>query len=96
MDGQQLTCRLHWIPGKNKFDFNKPFKALGKFTSDYDVAYTIEVTYSADCLYGYHNATLKIPFAEPDELKRLIFHSNIIILDGFIIIAVCNSITIKE
>ena len=51
---------------------NTIFRAITRFPWDCSAEYTGTVlNYSPDSVDGFQDATLKIPFAEPEELKRL-------------------------
>ena len=100
MDNNQLKCKLHWVPphtnARDRFAPKKLFRTYGVFTSDFKATYTVEVRFSENCVDGFHDATLEIPFAELNVLKRLLKQTNIVLMDGYKVIAVCKEITIKE
>jgi hypothetical protein len=73
------------------------FRALAKFPNDYSANFTATVeSYSPDCINGFHDAIIRIPFVEPDRLKMLIKDSNIILLDGRRVIAICRDVKIND
>lgn len=100
MKGVQLVCKLHWVSphmnARDRFAPEKLFRTYGVFTSDFDASYTVEVRFSENCVDGFHDATLEIPFTELNVLKRLLKHTNIVLMDGYKVIAVCKEITINK
>lgn len=97
----QLICEIHWVPPKreqmDKAIADNIFRAIAKFPNDYSANFTATVeSCSPDCINGFHDASIRIPFAEPDQLEQLIKDSNIILLDGRRVIAVCRNVKIKE
>ena len=96
-----LTGKIMWISPKRKgMDeaiANNIFRALTRFPWDCSAEYTGTVlSYSQDSVDGFHDALLTIPFAEPEELNRLIRKSDFFLFEGDRVIAVCRNVKIKN
>lgn len=96
-----IVGRIYWLPphklAKPLFTAETVHRALGKFTSDFTVAYTVLFSYSSSTLeQGFHNVRLNFTFCESTLLHKLVKNSEILIMDGFKVIAVCRNLTIIE
>ena len=96
-----LICELHWVPpkrkGTDKAIEEKIYRRLAKFPKDYSAAFTCVVeNYSPECIDGFHIAKIRIPFALPEQLKKLISDSDVLLFDGLKVDAICRNIRILE
>lgn len=100
MNNLEIRCKLHWVPpfenGKDKFHPNKEFRTNCKFTSDFLPNYTVVVNCSDEGNETFFNAILNIPFAESDELLRLITRSDLVVMDAYKVIAICKKLEVLE
>jgi hypothetical protein len=88
-------------PERPRFPPGESFRALGVFTSDHSSAWTLAFNYSPILLEGQHDCyQVRLNFAsldeKRDEIKRLSKNAEVIIQDGYKVVAVCRNIQMPE
>lgn len=100
-----LIGDIYWMPPhkpeKPRMPPNESFRALSFFTSDNSTGWTVTLNYSPISLEGqesFYKVRLNFAFLDDkrDKLKRLSKNTEIIIQDGFRVIAVCRNIQFPE
>lgn len=94
-----LTGKIFWLPPhrpeKPLFSAETIYRALGKFTADFSVSYTVLFSYSSATLaQGFHNVRINCAFFDSTLLPNLIRNSEILIMDGYRVLAVCRQLTV--
>lgn len=92
-----ILGKIFWLPphrpGKPLFPPETSFRALAKFTSDFSPSYTVLASYSSLVSeQGFHEVRINVTFGKVDDIQRLTKNSELIILDGYKVIAVCRDL----
>jgi len=93
-----LTGSITWVltPKKKnkKIIPGLIFRALGKFTSDWDPAFTVVVNYSSSPLWEgeTYPVRLAFPLADRSHILQLCKNSEVVILDGPKVLAICHDL----
>ena len=100
-----ILADIYWLPTHNpERSENFPpngFRTLSFFTSDFSTGWTVHINYSKDSLQGQANCyRVRLFFyfldEKRDELKRLTKNAEVLIMDGFKVIAVCRNLRIPK
>jgi hypothetical protein len=92
-----LVGKIFWLPHhkpeKSPFPTETIFRALAKFTSDFMPSYTVLVSYSSTVNgQEFHDVRLNIPFGDIDDIQKLAKNTEILIMDGYKVIAICRNL----
>ena len=93
-----LVGKIFWLPPhrpeKLPFPPEVIFRALAKFTSDFTPSHTVLVSYSSTMSeQGFQDVRLNITFGKVDDIQELAKNSELLIMDGYKVIAVCRNLT---
>jgi len=95
-----LIGKICWMPphrtDKPRFPPATIIRALAKFTSNFEPSYTIIVSYSPVVDQDCCDVRLSFPFGIIEEIKRLANRSELLIMDGYKVIAVCRNLAVPE
>src|SRR5574340_115935 len=92
-----LLGNIFWLPPhrpeKPLFPPETSFRTLAKFTSDFGPSHTALVSYSSIISeYGFHEVRINITFGKIDDIQSLEKNSELILLNGYQVIAVCRDL----
>jgi hypothetical protein len=96
---------IHWLPPyrseRKRFPAKTNFRALVKFTSDFSLQeMTALVNYSPYPLDNSNDFEVRLHFAfleeKKDEIDRLSKKCEVLLLDAYMVIAVCRNISVPE
>jgi hypothetical protein len=92
-----LLGRVYWLPSHHperpSFYPGVNFRAYGKITTDFDLSYTVLINYSPQTDdQGFNKVRVNIPIASQEDISRITRHSEIIILEGPRVVAVCRNL----
>lgn len=96
----QLIGEICWfIPNeKERFPPGHVFRAFAKFTSDFNPSFSVVMNYfpfEQAKNVGYQ-VRLSFPFAQEFEIQKLASRTEIIILDGYKVLAICRQIQLID
>jgi hypothetical protein len=94
-----LIGGICWLPPEKSNQKIKPpntvFRALGKFTSNLIISTTVLVNYSPIALsesWRCYKVRLNFAFLSQNEVERLMINTEVLIMDGYKVIAICRNI----
>jgi len=94
----QLLGVIHWLPshkpGRVQFPPDTPFRISVRFTSDFAPIYSAVVIYLlGPDTSGRNPVRLSFPFENKNRIAELARNSEILLMDGYKVIAVCRELT---